>query len=232
MRNSGRFVLLCALVLVACSGTRGPATEEVGFAAPQMAGLRAESAVAPPPANRTLVWTAWQTVEVEEPEVAAREVEELAKSLGGFAEDSSRESEGASTLRIRVPTADLESVLDHVAALGDEKERRTSARDVTEQLADLEATLVSKRQLRDRLRALLERAEKVKDLLDLERELSRVQGDIDRMEGRRERLQGQVDLATVHVTLTPPEPRRILGPLGYVAYGIGWFVKKLFVISP
>ena len=186
----------------------------------------------PPVADRALVWTAWLTVEVEEPDAAAREVEALATSLGGFAEDASRESEGASTLRIRVPTKDLESVLDRIAALGEEMERRTSARDVTEQLADLEATLESKRKLRDRLRALLDRAEKVKDLLDLERELARVQGDIDRMEGRRERLQGQVDLATVHVTLTPPEARRILGPLGYVAYGIGWFVKKLFIISP
>jgi FtsZ-binding cell division protein ZapB len=169
---------------------------------------------------------------VEEPEAAAREVEALVTSLGGFSEDASRESEGASTLRVRVPTAELESVLDRIAELGDEKERRTSAHDVTEQLADVEATLESKRQLRDRLRALLGRAEKVKDLLDLERELSRVQSDIDRMEGFRERLQGQVDLATVHVTLTPPEPRRVLGPLGYVAWGIAWFAKKLFVISP
>jgi hypothetical protein len=71
----------------------------------------------------------------------------------------------------------------------------------------------------------------VKDLLELERELARVQSDIDRMAGRQKRLQGQVDLATVHVTLTP-ESKRILGPLGYVAYGIGWFVKKLFIISP
>jgi len=182
--------------------------------------------------DRALVWTAWQTVEVEDPEASARTVEALATSLGGFTEDSSRESEGASTLRVRVPTAELESVLDQVAALGEEKERRSSARDVTEQLADLEATLASKRQLRDRLRALLDRADKVKDLLELERELARVQGDIDRMEGRRKRLQGQVDLSTIHVTLEEPEPRRILGPLGYVAYGVGWFVKKLFIISP
>ncbi len=230
MREFPRLVLICVFTLVGCSATRGTVSDEAVMAAPQMSSMRA--AAPQPTSDRALVWTAWLTVEVEVPEQAAREVETFATSLGGFTEDSSRESEGSSTLRIRVPTSELESVLDQIAALGEEKERRTSARDVTEQLADLEATLVSKRQLRDRLRALLERANKVKDLLELERELSRVQTDIDRMDGRRERLKGQVDLATVHVTLSPPEPRRILGPLGYVVYGIGWFVTKLFIISP
>ncbi len=131
-----------------------------------------------------------------------------------------------------MPTAELDSVLDQIAALGEEKERRTSARDVTEQLGDLEATLESKRKLRDRLRVLLDRAEKVKELLEVERELARVQADIDRLHGRLERLQGQVDLATIHVTLTPQEARRILGPLGYLVYGVVWVVTKLFVISP
>ena len=229
-------VLGLGWLLVACSGAQGGRGGEPELAASAPAGIRAAAPAAAPPSasaapGRDLIWTAWQTVEVEEPEAAAREVEALAVSLGGYTEDSSREFEGASTLRIRVPAGELESVLDRIAALGEEKERRANAHDVTEQLADLEATLESKRKLRDRLRELLDRAEKVKDLLELERELARVQGDIDRMEGRRKRLQGQVDLATVHVTLRP-ESKRILGPLGYVAYGVAWFVKKLFVISP
>ncbi|MDH3687007.1 MAG: DUF4349 domain-containing protein [Myxococcales bacterium] len=224
------------LLLAGCSSPPDAAGDEEFATSARVSGMRAESMAAAPPApqaapTRALVWTAWQTVEVEDPEASARAVEALASSSGGYAEDASREFEGASSVRVRVPTGQLESVLDQIAALGEEKERRTSARDVTEQLADLEATLASKRKLRDRLRALLDRADKVKDLLELERELARVQSDIDRMEGRQKRLQGQVDLATVHVTLTP-ESKRILGPLGYVAYGIGWFVKKLFIISP
>jgi predicted nucleic acid-binding Zn-ribbon protein len=103
----------------------------------------------------------------------------------------------------------------------------TSSQDVTETFIDNEARLKNLYALRDRIRALLEKADEVEELLKIERELSRIQSEIDSLEGRQKSLQQSVDFAEVSVTF---EPRTILGPLGYVASGVGWVVEKLFFI--
>jgi len=82
--------------------------------------------------------------------------------------------------------------------------------------------------LRDRLRALLDKAQDVKDILAIEKELGRVQGDIDSMQARLKSLKGKVDLSSITVSI---KRKRILGPLGYVLRGAWWTVEKLFVIQ-
>lgn len=52
--------------------------------------------------------------------------------------------------------------------------------------------------------------------------------EIDSREGRLKKLKSQVDYAEINLTL---KRKKILGPLGYVAYGIAWLIEKLFVIQ-
>jgi len=41
-----------------------------------------------------------------------------------------------------------------------------------------------------------------------------------------------IRLSVVSISLSEPEPKRILGPLGLLYEGTKWLVIKLFVISP
>lgn len=129
---------------------------------------------------------------------------------------------------LRVPGPQLRPVLDLLAALGTEESRSVSSQDVTEQYIDTEARLKNAIALRDRLKALLGQAKDVKDILEIEKELTRVQADIDSMDGRLKKLKGQVDFAQIDLTL---QRKKIYGPLGYVIYGIGWLIQKLFIIN-
>ena len=113
-------------------------------------------------------------------------------------------------------------------SIGKVTSRRVSSEDVTEQYVDIDARLKTMIALRDRLRALLDKADNVKDVLAIEKELGRVQGDIDSMQARLKALKGKVDLASISVTI---RRRRILGPLGYLFKGAWWAVEKLFVIQ-
>ncbi len=47
------------------------------------------------------------------------------------------------------------------------------------------------------------------------------------MQGRLDRLKSQVELSALSVTL---QRDVVLGPLGYVGYGVWWALSKLFVI--
>ncbi len=177
---------------------------------------------------RSLIRTASLTIEVDEVDVAAKAAEQLATEVGGYVESRQTSEETRGYLVLRVPADALDGALDRLAALGDVDHREVGATDVTGQLADLEARLTNDKALRDRLRALLERATDVKDVLAVEEQLTRLQTAIDTAEGTLKRMREQVALSQVTVRL---ERREILGPLGYLGYGLYWIGKKLFILS-
>ena len=178
--------------------------------------------------GRSYVMSASQTVEVKEVEPAVKDVESIVKKTGGHVQSQSVSENERARLFLRVPPNQLLPTLDALAALGKEEHRSVSSEDVTEKYIDTEARLKNAIALRDRLKALLNQAKDVKDVLEIEKELARVQGDVDSMEGRLKKLKEQVDYATVDLTLNR---RKILGPLGYIVYGVGWLIQKLFVIQ-
>src|SRR5690606_16016714 len=99
-----------------------------------------------------------------------------------------------------------------------------SAVDVTDEMIDVEARLKNLYVLRDRFRALLDKAVKVSEILEIERELSRIQSDIDSVEGRISKIKGQVKYSEVHLLI---EQKTVYGPIGYIGYGLYWLVTKL-----
>lgn len=202
------------------------ASADAGFAPAMMA-----EAGAPVPAQRVIIRSGSIVVEVEDLAIASAQLEARVEALGGYVEDSTT-TEEMIHLAARVPSTQLDAFLDEAAALGEEKSRSVSGRDVTEEYADIGAELDNLLALRDRLRALLDKAQNVEEILKVERELTRVQTRIDSLTGRKERIEKDVALSMVSVTLQKkPEPR-ILGPLGLLYEGGKWLAIKLFVISP
>ena len=127
---------------------------------------------------------------------------------------------------LRVPPDRLDALMDSVAALGDVDTRSVSVEDVTDQMVDVEARLATLRASRDRLRQLMERSTTVSDVIAVERELARVQGELESLQARLDLLQKQVALSELVVRL---KQRRVLGPLGFVAVGLGQLLEKLFI---
>lgn len=164
---------------------------------------------------------------VREPEDVLPAASRIVREAGGYVEESATRRDANVWLVGRVPAQRLEAVMDSIAALGDEQRRSVSTRDVTEETSDLETRIRNAAALRDRLRQLLARARDVEDVLAIEKELARVQSEVESMQARLERLESQVELSALSVTL---QRERVLGPLGYVGYGLWWVVSKLFVI--
>lgn len=177
--------------------------------------------------TRKVIRTASLRLSVDEPEACINTIKDLVKKGGGYVENSNATRDGRVYMSLRVPSKDLNSILDTVARLGSEDSRSVSASDVTDQYNDLATRLKNSKALRDRLKQLLSKARNVKDILEIEKELVRIQTDIEQMQGRFDNLKGRVELSSVSITL---QKSQILGPLGYVGYGLWWVTKKLFVI--
>ncbi len=218
-----------ALVLASLLLALGCASPAPTLDAPEAgAGFRGGGG-APAP-ERKIVRSGDQVVVVESPEDVAPEVPRIVEAAGGFVERSTIARDEDVEFRCRVPAARLDEVMDAIAALGEEAERSVSAADVTERALDLEGRIRSKKALRDRMQALLARASDLDDVLKIEREISRLQAEIETLQGRLDRLESQVAMSALSVELRRPEPTRILGPLGYLAYGLWWGISKLFII--
>mgnify|MGYP001150318430 CR=1 FL=1 len=207
-------VTLPAIVVFACAPVQKPRERE----------SLAQAHASP---DRKVVRTADLVVSVESPEKTSPEVERIIKQAGGFVERSTASKDKNVRLDCRVPATQLNQVLDSVASLGEEKARSVTATDVTEQYTDLETRLRNNLALRDRLQQLLQRAKNVQDVLAIEKELNRIQSEIETMQARFDRLKSEVELSALTVDL---QRKRILGPVGYIGYGLWWAFSKLFVI--
>ena len=142
-------------------------------------------------------------------------LEQVTKNFGGFVQDAAvyerhdKTMSGNATLRLEADR--FEEALSEIRGLAINIEReRITGQDVTEQFTDLEAQLRNARAEENAYLALLARAGSVSDLLEVQRELSKVRGTIERFEGRMKYLSNQTDLATITISLS--EKPSIIAP--------------------
>ncbi|WP_430462079.1 DUF4349 domain-containing protein [Thalassolituus sp. LLYu03] len=218
-----RFLLL-PLFVGAMSMFAGCASVNGAVYEPQYAAGANE----PQSSERMVIKSASLEIEVEDILSATDSLNQLVKTQSGYVESSNGSDDKARFLSIRIPQQQFESLLQGMGSLGKIKTQRISSRDVTDSLVDYQAKLNNQIVLRDRMRALLDKANKIDDILVLEKELARLQTEIDRLTALQKNLQQQVAMSAVDVTL---EKKVQLGPLGYVGYGIYWAISKLFVIE-
>lgn len=221
-------ILLAVLAITLVVILSGCTTDYQSLAGNAFAAVRNSETLEAPEQSRMLIWRAWLSLEVSSVSNAAAYATGIAKQSGGYIESNSSSDDASAQLTLRVPANSLVATMSSLESIGKVTDRRVSSKDVTEEYVDIDARSKTMVALRDRLRALLEQAKDVKDILAIEKELARVQGDLDSMAARLKALKGQVDFAAITLSI---KPKRILGPLGYLFHGLYWGVEKLFVIQ-
>ena len=103
-------------------------------------------------------------------------------------------------LTIRIPTQNFQKAIDSIESqVAYFEEKRISSKDVTEEFIDLEARLEAKKILEKRYLELLSKAKNVKEILDIERELSKIREEIEAKQGRLKYLNNRVSLSTLNI---------------------------------
>ncbi|HVP12756.1 MAG TPA: DUF4349 domain-containing protein [Phycisphaerae bacterium] len=186
-------------------GTRPPAKVASGAASADVSTPSLEAAAnaapllnaAPPQTGekRIVVYTAALTIVVPEVEAALKQVEALAAEYGGWVQEIRGDR-----ISIRVPAAAYSDAEARVESLGRVTSRQLEAADVTEEYVDLEARLKNAMAVRERLSALLAKAETVQAALEVEKELNRVGEEIERLQAKIELLKSRVAYSTITVS--------------------------------
>jgi hypothetical protein len=184
--------------------------KEAVAAEPGSKAAAVPSALADMAAARKLIRTAEITIEVDDCDRVAQEVERIAQQLGGYVSDShvmrSPSGQRAGRMTARVPAERLDDMLRQLRQLGRVDSEKVSTQDITKAYTDLETRLRVKRDASDRLRKILaDRTAKLSDVLQVERELARITEESEQMEGERRFYDQQVALSTVSLDFAEPE---------------------------
>ncbi|MCX5671232.1 MAG: DUF4349 domain-containing protein [Planctomycetota bacterium] len=173
------------------------------------------------------------TIETSELDKVFREVNQMAEQAGGYITESFRQQMGDGSYRgrlaFRLPPKVVGSFLDRVRALGKVLNEKSTGQDVTEEYTDVEARLRNAKVSEQRLLGFLtERTQRLADVIEVEREVSRVRGNIESMEAKKRNwdLLTQTVAVTVEVVEPPsgtPAVRQVWFPIK-TAFGEGLIV--------
>jgi hypothetical protein len=157
------------------------------------------------PIEPRIIKTGEMSLEVEDVAEVASRVRALVLELDGYVGGShSGGRDDAATLTLRIPAARFDEALDRLRALDAEViAEATNEEDVTSQVVDLGARIDNLRASEAAYRVLLERAEKIDDVLCVQSRLDEVRGQIEQLTAQLEQVSERADLSTLTVSLIP-----------------------------
>ena len=216
-------LLLLVLMIAACASAAAPAVGEAAASA-AAAGDHAGGAGEEPaaddetsgggptggqgnavPIEQRIIKTGEVTVEVADVPATVGRVRAFALELGGYVGGSQAGSgDQGATLTLRVPAARFDEALDRLRDLdGEVIAEATRESDVTRQVIDLGARIANLEASEASYRVLLERAERIEDVLAVQSRLDGVRGEIEQLEAQLQEIEGDADLSTLTVSLIP-----------------------------
>ncbi|WP_435189131.1 DUF4349 domain-containing protein [Streptomyces sp. bgisy126] len=214
------------------SGSSSGSGADSGTGSGSGSGSGKASAKAPAPQH--VIRTASLSVEVADAAKALATARTAAVDAGGRVENESTERVDdaylASRIVLRVPQEKYDSVLAELAGTGRLLGRKADAQDVTDQVVDVQSRIATQRASVARVRELMDRADRLSDVVTLEAELSRRQADLEALLAQQSSLKDRTSLATITLQLTEKrkeqpkaeEPQEEGRPGFLDALGGGW----------
>ena len=253
--NALAAALLTASLALAGCGASDTISSQADKKAVQPAERRADGAAAAGPGGaetrpqekngappKQPVLTGAQVIRTAELSVRVGNTQRALATARAAAEDSGGRVESETTERVedgrvmshmvvRVPQSDYDAVLKRLAGTGTLIERRATAKDVTDQVVDVDSRIATQRASVVRVRELMERATTISDVVELEGQLSMRQAALESLLAQQSALRDRVALATITLSLTETgEAEPSSGDTGFLdALGGGWdaFVATL-----
>ncbi|HHW01372.1 MAG TPA: DUF4349 domain-containing protein [Thermoanaerobacterales bacterium] len=126
----------------------------------------------------------------------------IVKEYGGYIQSSStrnNERQIFSEIVVKVPSSRFEEFFGRLKQMDKLIYDSISTQDVTEEYIDNQARLKVLKAQEERLVALMEKAQKIEDLLKIENELSRIRNEIEQIQGRINFLDKATSFSTVNI---------------------------------
>lgn len=153
-----------------------------------------------------LVVEAWIAMRVDDPAKATAEIRAKVEAAGGRVISENvigpQNKASSAAMELRVPPLEAAGFQSWLGSKGLIESRRVMATDVGKQLFDQELALKNLDVTMTRLQKIAEKDAPMKELIEIENEMTRVRGQIERIKGEQRWLLDRVAFATITLTLT------------------------------
>jgi hypothetical protein len=165
------------------------------------------------------------SIEVDKVKDAAASVREIVKKHGGQIVADTVTDDGGSTgatFTIRVPSKGSDVFLDELGGVGAVRSRQVTARDIGKEYHDAQIYLRNLEAALKRYEEILAKANDVKQILEIEREMTRIRSQIDHVKGDLRWMKDRAARATIYVTIyaTRPEGTTTFNPQAKIYPGL------------
>ncbi len=160
--------------------------------------------------QRIIVRTVDMGIVVEDVTAAIEAATDIARDMGGWLVGSDHTVKHQGSVYVRVPAGSLDDAIDRLRRLATEVDYEIAhSQDVTDEYVDLKSRLRNLEATENALLALFDRAEKVEDALNVQRELVWVQEEMEVIQGRVAYLEqtSAFSLLNVYLRLAPFDMR-------------------------
>ena len=161
------------------------------------------------PEGRKWVITVNLYAETDDLDTMTAELDKHINALGGYVEDQRIHNGSSYSARryrnaymtIRIPAADVDKFTEKVSGIANVVSKETTRKDITLNYVSTESRLTALKVEEERLLELLEQAETMADLLEIEARLTDVRYELENYGSRLRLYDNQVDYATIYLDI-------------------------------
>ena len=223
------FIVLISLLAISCAKKQKEITTDVTtFCKLEKAEVKSASnydkCIAPPPTlkssvrfeapheatteviKKKIIKDGKLGIQVQNLQIAKKQIDSLVKSMDGYYANENLKNDNNQSgyeLTIRIPVVNFDKFMSSTES-GNFKVlyKEISARAVPEEFVDLTTRLNSKRTALGRYNEIMKRADKVKDIVEIEEAIRNLQEEIESSEGRLRYLNDCVNYSTLNLTIS------------------------------
>ena len=183
--------------------------------------------------NRIIVRTVQLDLEVDNVADAIDVISQNVQQAGGWVVSTDRGSTHYGFIAVRVPASGLDSALKWMRQVGvDVRSESSTSTDVTDEYYDLRSRVKSLQATEQALIKLLDRADKVEDALEVQRELARLQVEIEAHLGRIKLLEETAAFSLVNISLNLAPADMQVDTGADKTYSVGEFARFRATFMP
>ncbi len=149
------------------------------------------------------------TLQVGDIDAALAEAGNAITSLGGYESGSQRTGRGdeaSAEVVYRFPSSSWEPALVAIRAVGEDVlQEESGTSDVTGEVVDIEARIRNLRVTEAAFQSIMDRATVIKDVLEVQGQLTAVRSEIEQLSSKAANLREQAAMSTLSVTFVLPE---------------------------
>lgn len=194
-------------------------------------------------ADRKIIKTAQVSIKTKNYDMLMSEIKQKIEQYGGYVEQSQEYNYDSASNRnaymdIKIPADKLEQFIEELEAIGTVISKVIASDDITDSYIDVESRINALETEEKTLLAILEKAENLADVIELQNRLSAVRSDLESMKAKKQHYDGKIAYSGISLDINEVE-RVVEGDdtfLGEVKerlmnnlYDLGDFLRELTI---